>query len=60
MCQIPSEIELQIQEIMELNRKQKRTVQRYLPFEETDKSLDENVELLKKLNSVWDQPLIAS
>lgn len=60
MCQIPSETELQIQEIMEQNRKQKRTVQRYLPLHEINEPLEENNELLNKLNSVWEQDQIVS
>lgn len=59
MCQILSETELQIQEIMEENRKQKRNLPNCLPFQESDESIEENCEIVTKMNSVWNELPIA-
>lgn len=58
MCKIESESELQIQNIIEENRKQKRKKAKYLPFQRDERHFKKKMELLSKIDSIWEQPIL--
>lgn len=57
MCQITSDMELKIQEILSLNRKQLRKLPVQLPFQENPEGLVENNDIEQKLHNIFEQNL---
>lgn len=55
MCQITSNTELKIQGIIDENRKGKRKPLSSMPFQENFEPIVENLELINRLNSIFDQ-----
>lgn len=58
MCKIESETELQIQNIIEENRKQKRKKTKESPFQIDERYFQEKMKLLSKINNIWVQPIL--